>query len=188
MISPLGPYKIISEIGQGAMGVVYKAVDPIIDRTVAIKTINLNLSKSELEEYEQRFQQEIKAAGRLNHPNIVQAYDVGSNKGYHYFAMEYVEGVTLRDLCENQPATEVPFRYAAGNPCVSGRGAAYGLPGIEVDGNDVFAVSQAAEFAVSMSIVSKELRFVSATLVGLRPNVLRLANRGQRSFGRLTND
>src|SRR5436190_773272 len=70
MISTLGRYKIISEIGQGAMGVVYKAVDPIIDRTVAIKTINLNLSKQELEEYEQRFQQEIKAAGRLNHPKI----------------------------------------------------------------------------------------------------------------------
>ena len=76
MISTLGRYKIISEIGQGAMGVVYKAVDPIIDRTVAIKTINLNLSRQELEEYEARFQQEIKAAGRLNHPNIVTIYDV----------------------------------------------------------------------------------------------------------------
>ena len=72
MISMLGRYKVVSEIGQGAMGTVYKAVDPIIDRTVALKTINLNLSRQELEEYEQRFQQEIKAAGRLNHPNIVK--------------------------------------------------------------------------------------------------------------------
>ena len=80
MISTLGRYKIISEIGQGAMGVVYKAVDPIIDRTVAIKTINLNLSRQELEEYEARFQQEIKAAGRLNHPNIVTIYDVGKTE------------------------------------------------------------------------------------------------------------
>ncbi|HLX24446.1 MAG TPA: serine/threonine-protein kinase [Usitatibacter sp.] len=98
MISTLGRYKIISEIGQGAMGVVYKAVDPIIDRTVAIKTINLNLSKAELEEYEARFQQEIKAAGRLNHPNIVTIYDVGKTEQVAYMAMEFLEGQELKDM------------------------------------------------------------------------------------------
>jgi len=94
----LGRYKIVSEIGQGAMGTVYKAVDPIIDRTVAIKTINLNLSKQELEEYEQRFQQEIKAAGRLNHPNIVTIYDVGKTEQVAYMAMEFLEGQELKDI------------------------------------------------------------------------------------------
>jgi serine/threonine-protein kinase len=98
MISVLGRYKIISELGQGAMGVVYKAVDPIIDRTVAIKTINLNLSRQELEEYELRFQQEIKAAGRLNHPNIVTIYDVGKTDTCAYMAMEFLEGKELKDL------------------------------------------------------------------------------------------
>ncbi|MFZ3323586.1 MAG: serine/threonine-protein kinase [Usitatibacter sp.] len=98
MIPTLGRYKIVSEIGQGAMGVVYKAVDPIIDRTVAIKTINLNLSKSELEEYEARFQQEIKAAGRLNHPNIVTIYDVGKTDQVAYMAMEFLEGQELKDM------------------------------------------------------------------------------------------
>src|SRR3954469_5374484 len=98
MISTLGRYKIVSEIGQGAMGVVYKAVDPIIDRTVAIKTINLNLSHQELEEYEQRFQQEIKAAGRLNHPNIVTIYDVGKTDQVAYMAMEFLEGAELKDM------------------------------------------------------------------------------------------
>ena len=98
MISSLGRYKIVAEIGQGAMGTVYKAVDPIIDRTVAIKTINLNLSKQELEEYEQRFQQEIKAAGRLNHPNIVTIYDVGKTDQVAYMAMEYLEGQELKDM------------------------------------------------------------------------------------------
>ena len=98
MISTLGRYKIIAEIGQGAMGVVYKAVDPIIDRTVAIKTINLNLSRQELEEYEQRFQQEIKAAGRLNHPNIVTIYDVGKTESVAYMAMEFLEGQELKDM------------------------------------------------------------------------------------------
>ena len=98
MIATLGRYKIISEIGQGAMGVVYKAVDPIIDRTVAIKTINLNLSRQELEEYEARFQQEIKAAGRLNHPNIVTIYDVGKTEQVAYMAMEFLEGKELKDM------------------------------------------------------------------------------------------
>jgi serine/threonine-protein kinase len=98
MISTLGRYKIISEIGQGAMGTVYKAVDPIIDRTVAIKTINLNLSRQELEEYEARFQQEIKAAGRLNHPNIVTIYDVGKTDQVAYMAMEFLEGKELKDI------------------------------------------------------------------------------------------
>jgi eukaryotic-like serine/threonine-protein kinase len=98
MIPSLGRYKIVSEIGQGAMGTVYKAVDPIIDRTVAIKTINLNLSKQELEEYEARFQQEIKAAGRLNHPNIVTIYDVGKTESVAYMAMEFLEGMELKDI------------------------------------------------------------------------------------------
>ena len=98
MIATLGRYKIVSEIGQGAMGTVYKAVDPIIDRTVAIKTINLNLSRQELEEYEARFQQEIKAAGRLNHPNIVTIYDVGKTDQMAYMAMEFLEGQELKDL------------------------------------------------------------------------------------------
>jgi eukaryotic-like serine/threonine-protein kinase len=110
MLSTLGRYKIISEIGQGAMGVVYKAVDPIIDRTVAIKTINLNLSRQELEEYEARFQQEIKAAGRLNHPNIVTIYDVGKTDAVAYMAMEFLEGLELKDIIASgtaMPADQV---------------------------------------------------------------------------------
>ncbi len=108
MIETLGRYKILSTIGQGAMGVVYKAVDPMIDRTVAIKTVNLSLNKDELAEYELRFQQEIKAAGRLNHPNIVTIYDVGRNEDVAYMAMEFLEGLELKDiLAENgRPSVE----------------------------------------------------------------------------------
>lgn len=98
MIETLGRYKILSIIGQGAMGVVYKAVDPMIDRIVAIKTVNLNLSRDEIEEFEARFRQEIKAAGRLNHPNIVTIYDVGRNENMAYMAMEYLEGKELKDI------------------------------------------------------------------------------------------
>ena len=98
MIDRLGRYEVIGELGQGAMGVVYKARDPLIDRIVAIKTINLGLALDEKEEYEGRFYQEAKAAGRLSHPNIVTIYDVGKNGDVAYIAMEFLEGRELRDI------------------------------------------------------------------------------------------
>ena len=98
MISQLGRYEIVSELGQGAMGIVYKAKDPLIDRVVAIKTINLGLALDEKEEYEGRFYQEAKAAGRLNHPNIVTIYDVGKSGDVAYIAMEFLQGRELRDI------------------------------------------------------------------------------------------
>jgi serine/threonine-protein kinase len=97
-IEKLGRYEILSELGQGAMGVVYKAVDPLIDRTVAIKTINLNLSKDELADFEERFNREAKSAGRLNHPNIVTIYDVGRADHVAFMAMEYLEGRELKEI------------------------------------------------------------------------------------------
>lgn len=98
LISNLGRYEVLGELGQGAMGVVYKAKDPLIDRVVAIKTINLGLAMDEKEEYEGRFYQEAKAAGRLNHPNIVTIYDVGKSGNVAYIAMELLEGRELRDI------------------------------------------------------------------------------------------
>ncbi|MDZ4201365.1 MAG: serine/threonine-protein kinase [Gallionella sp.] len=100
MISQLGRYEIIDELGQGAMGIVYKAVDPLIDRILAIKTISLSLAKDEKDDYEQRFYQEAKAAGRLNHPNIVTVYDVGKSGEVAYIAMEFLQGRELRDLLD----------------------------------------------------------------------------------------
>ena len=94
----LGRYKILEVIGRGAMGVVYKAVDPVIDRVVAVKTINLSLNPDEIAEYEARFQQEIKAAGRFSHPNIVTIYDVGRTDEVAYMAMEFLNGRELKDI------------------------------------------------------------------------------------------
>lgn len=102
MISHLGRYEIIGEIGQGAMGVVYKATDPLIDRIVAIKTITLSLALDEREEYEARFYQEAKAAGRLSHPNIVTIYDVGRSGDVAYIAMEFLQGRELRDILNDK--------------------------------------------------------------------------------------
>ncbi len=98
LISNLGRYEVLGELGQGAMGVVYKARDPLIDRVVAIKTINLSLAMDEKDEYEGRFYQEARAAGRLNHPNIVTIYDVGKSGDVAYIAMELLEGRELRDI------------------------------------------------------------------------------------------
>lgn len=98
MISHLGRYEVVGELGQGAMGVVYKATDPLIDRIVAIKTITLSLAQEERDEYEARFYQEAKAAGRLSHPNIVTIYDVGRSGDIAYIAMEFLQGRELRDI------------------------------------------------------------------------------------------
>src|SRR5271169_1937300 len=99
MISHLGRYEIIEELGRGAMGVVYKAHDPLIERLVAIKSINLNgLDKKQREEYEERFYQEAKAAGRLNHTNIVTIHDLGESGDVAYIAMELMEGRELHNV------------------------------------------------------------------------------------------
>jgi len=102
MISHLGRYEVVSELGQGAMGVVYKATDPLIDRIVAIKTITLSLAQEEREEYEARFYQEAKAAGRLSHPNIVTIFDVGRTGDIAYIAMEFLQGRELRDILNDE--------------------------------------------------------------------------------------
>jgi serine/threonine protein kinase len=98
----LGRYELLSELGQGAMGVVYKARDPVLDRVVAVKTINLTLPKDELSEYEARFYQEARAAGGLNHPNIVTIYDIGKSERMAYMAMEFLEGEELRSVLSHR--------------------------------------------------------------------------------------
>ncbi len=97
----IGRYEVVSTLGQGAMGTVYKAVDPLIERPIAIKTINLNLSKEERAEFEERFYREAKSAGRLSHPNIVTIYDVGETDDIAYIAMEYLEGESLREMLDS---------------------------------------------------------------------------------------
>jgi serine/threonine protein kinase len=97
----LGRYEVVSVLGQGAMGTVYKAVDPLIERAVAIKTINLKLSKEERVEFEARFYREAKSAGRLNHAGIVTIYDVGENDEIAYIAMEFLEGESLREMLDS---------------------------------------------------------------------------------------
>lgn len=84
------------------MGVVYRAHDPLIDRTVAIKTVGCaGLSREEAKAFEERFYCEAKSAGRLNHPNIVTIHDVGRSDDLAYIAMEFLNGRTLREILDS---------------------------------------------------------------------------------------
>jgi eukaryotic-like serine/threonine-protein kinase len=102
----IGRYEILGEIGKGAMGVVYRANDPMLSRVVAIKTVNMSSDPEEVAEYEARFYQEAKAAGGLNHPNIVTVHDIGKSGNLVYMAMEFLEGEELRELMK--PGAPLP--------------------------------------------------------------------------------
>ena len=96
----LGKYEITGILGKGAMGIVYKALDPDIDRKVAIKTIRFDLisDESESEELIKRFMREAQSAGKLTHPNIITIYDVGREKDMTYIVMQYIEGPSLQKM------------------------------------------------------------------------------------------
>lgn len=103
-VKKIGRYEILDKLGQGAMGIVYKAMDPNIGRIVALKTISQSatLPEAQKKEYAARFFREAKAAGSLQHPNIVTIYDMDEDQGIPYIAMEYVEGKSLSKMIEEQ--------------------------------------------------------------------------------------
>lgn len=96
--SRFGKYLIETELGRGAMGVVYKAFDPVIERPVAIKTVRKDLlTGTEADKQLARFRREAQAAGRINHPSIVAVYEYGDEDELSYIVMEYVDGRSLKD-------------------------------------------------------------------------------------------
>ncbi len=92
-------YEVLGALGSGAMGVVYKARDPLIDRLVALKTIGVEVGAEALA-YRQRFFREARSAGGLNHPNIVTIHDVGESDNVAYIAMEFLGGQSLREILD----------------------------------------------------------------------------------------
>ncbi len=98
-------YKIVCQLGRGNMALVFAAKQVNLDRMVALKILDPKLLVDQ--EFIERFLREAQAAARLNHPNIVQAYDVGTCHDLHYFAMEYVDGVTARELADRQPGNRL---------------------------------------------------------------------------------
>ena len=92
----IGKYKIQELVGEGAMGTVYRAIDSVIGRTVAIKVMNASIARQQ--DHRQRFLREAQAAGSLQHPNVVTIYDLGELDGHLFIAMEYVHGTDLERL------------------------------------------------------------------------------------------
>ncbi|HLA78820.1 MAG TPA: serine/threonine-protein kinase [Vicinamibacteria bacterium] len=107
-MATFGRYEIIEKLGEGAMGVVYRARDQTLGRVVALKTMATDSAETEAEE---RFFREAEAVGRLSHPSILTVYDVGKEEGQLYMAMELLEGEDLRALLES--GREVPLGDAA---------------------------------------------------------------------------
>src|SRR5579862_5662024 len=105
--SKLGPYEIVSPIGAGAMGEVYRARDPRLGRDVAIKVLPPALSMAG--DRLSRFEQEARAAAGLNHPNILAVFDVGRDGGSSFIVSELLEGGTLR---ERMHSGSIPVRRA----------------------------------------------------------------------------
>ena len=92
----IGKYDVLDVIGRGGMGIVYKAVDPGIGRTVAIKMTTGSLGEDP--ELLERFYREAQSVGKLQHPNIVTVYDLGVEEGNPYLVMELLEGDSLESL------------------------------------------------------------------------------------------
>src|SRR5690348_1979649 len=94
----LGPYEILSPIGAGGMGEVYRARDNRLGRDVAVKVLPPEFATDN--QRRARFEQEARSASALNHPNIVAIYDIGSAEGHLFVAMELIDGRTLREILE----------------------------------------------------------------------------------------
>ena len=107
----IGKYKIVDLLGKGAMGIVYKALDPDIDREVAIKTIRFDLisDAEEKDELMLRFIREARAAGKLVHPNIITIHDVGKEKDMTYIVMQCIEGPSLQNRIDSKKKLSLSY-------------------------------------------------------------------------------
>src|ERR1044071_3256136 len=102
-IKQLGRYKINGVLGKGAMGLVYDGVDPQLNRRVAIKTIQTaSLDEATAKHYTMRFKREVRAVAKVNHPNIVQVYDFGTEGDLAFIVMENIQGRELKDALDKK--------------------------------------------------------------------------------------
>jgi serine/threonine protein kinase len=128
----LGRYKIVRLLGSGGMGSVYEAIDPSIDRRVAIKTINL-ASAEEPERVRERFAREARVTGNLRHPNIIKIYEVGEAEGLAFMVMEYLVGKTLGEHMKDSPPSQWPNFLPVLRPCAEALDYAHGRGVVHLD-------------------------------------------------------
>ncbi len=124
----IGRYLVQSTLGRGAMGVIYKAHDPVIDRIIAIKLVHADLLDGEdRTDYVARFQAEAQAAGRCSHPNVVAVYDFAMHGENPYLAMEFIDGVTLSQIEKDRRRFSIPEIVDLMGQMLDGLGAAHAL-------------------------------------------------------------
>lgn len=166
----LGKYRVIRELGRGAMGVVYLAQDETLQRQVAIKTLLLPDSPRERDHLEARFRQEAKAAGGLNHPGIITIHDLGREGDWLYIAMELLQGTELRDRMAQGPlpldmALDIAGQVASALAAAHARGVVHRdiKPGnIMLVGN---GQAKIMDFGIAR-MQSSDLRTQSGTMLG----------------------
>ena len=168
--SHLGRYRILRELGRGAMGTVYLAEDETLQRQVAIKTLLLPENPRDSKELEARFRQEAKAAGGLNHPNTITIYDFGREGNWLYIAMERLQGVELRELMEGgllplDGALDIAGQVAAGLSAAHERGVVHR----DVKPGNIMVLpggqAKIMDFGIAR-MKSSEVRTVTGTMIG----------------------
>ena len=147
-MNQVGRYQILEEIGRGATGVVYRALDPAIGRTVAIKSIRFSefTNPDEKRQIRERLLHEAKAAGILSHPNIVTIYDVLESEDLAYVFMEFVDGWSLEDLIKqrNLPERDALLRFLR-------------------------QIAEALDYAHRKGIVHRDIKPANIMIAGRRP-------------------
>ena len=121
----IGPYRVVTKLGEGGMGVVWKAFDEALQRPVAVKTLRAELLEDE--ESKRRFIREARAAAAINHPNVATIHQIGEAQGATFIAMEYVSGDKLRSRMGHEPleiddALDVAIQVAEGLSCAHRKG------------------------------------------------------------------
>lgn len=152
----IGNYEILSELGRGGMGIVYKAYQVPLNRIVALKVLTDDVAQDKV--FIRRFEREAKSAAQLNHPNVITIYDIGQEGDTHFIAMEYVKGKTIAELVGERGQLVVPYALKIVQQVLSGLGAAHALniihrdikpQNILIDGADCVKV---ADFGLAKSV------------------------------------